>query len=400
MNFIADRMKRIKSSATVAITARAQEMRTQGIDVISLSAGEPDLDTPEHIKQAAFEAISNGKIRYTAVDGIPELKSAISKKFKHENNLDYASDEITVASGGKQIIFNALLATLNQNDEVIIPTPYWVSYPDMVNLCGGRAKIVKTTRENSFKITPAQLEESISTQTKWLILNSPSNPTGVLYDRNELAKLGEVILKYPNLWVLSDDIYEHLNFSTQPFSTIAEVVPSLKNRCLTMNGLSKSHAMTGWRIGYAGGPKLLIGEMRKIMSQSTSCPSAIGQYGAIAALEGDQEFLKINSQIFEKRRNLVMGELKKIPDIQLTKPNGAFYIYVAIDDFVGKRHQSGLQISSDEEFAMALLEKAKVAVVFGAAFGLSPAFRISYAASDDTLIEACRRIQQFCSELS
>lgn len=397
--FISDRLDLVKPSATVAISTLAMEMKTAGHDVIGLGAGEPDMDTPQNIQEAAITSIRSGKIRYTAVDGIPELKDAIRRKFSRENGLEYSRSEISVASGGKHIIFNALMATLSEGDEVIIPAPYWVSYPDMVLMCGGIPKIVNCGLDNGFKLTPKKLEATITAKTKWIILNSPSNPTGAAYTPIEMKELTDVLLKHPHVWVFTDDIYEHLVFGDFEFCTPAQIEPKLKDRTLTMNGVSKSYAMTGYRIGYAGGPKLLIDAMRKVMSQSTSCANAVGQHASIEALDGSQDFIDKNKAIFERRRDLVVSALNHIDGIECPTPQGAFYVYPSIKGLIGKTSQNGKLIKNDEDFATALLEEAGVAVVFGAAFGMSPHFRVSYATSDDVLEEACTRIAKFCDGL-
>ncbi len=399
VDLISERLKLVKPSATVAISTLAMEMKAAGKDVIGLGAGEPDMDTPQNIQDAAIVAMRDGKVRYTAVDGIPELKDAIISKFKRENDLDYARSEILVASGGKHIIFNALMATLNEGDEVIIPAPYWVSYPDMVLICGGVPKIVECGIDAGFKLTAKALEAAITPKTKWIILNSPSNPTGAAYSVSEMKALTDVLLKYPHVWIFADDIYEHLVFGDFEFCTPAQIEPRLKDRTLTMNGVSKSYAMTGYRIGYAGGPKTLIDAMRKVMSQSTSCASAVGQYASVEALNGPQDFLKDNKVIFERRRNLVVSALDSINGIVCPTPQGAFYVYPSIVGLIGKTSPKGKIIANDEDFATALLEEAGVAVVFGAAFGMSPHFRVSYATSDEILKEACARIEKFCDGL-
>ena len=397
--FISDRLDLVKPSATVAISTLAMEMKAAGHDVIGLGAGEPDMDTPQNIQEAAITSIRDGKIRYTAVDGIPELKDAIRRKFSRENGLEYSRSEISVASGGKHIIFNALMATLSEGDEVIIPAPYWVSYPDMVLMCGGIPKIVNCGLDNGFKLTPKKLEAAITPKTKWIILNSPSNPTGAAYNASELKALTDVLLKHPHVWVFTDDIYEHLVFGDFEFCTPAQIELKLKDRTLTMNGVSKSYAMTGYRIGYAGGPKLLIDAMRKVMSQSTSCANAVGQHASIEALDGSQDFIDKNKAIFKRRRDLVVSALNDIDGIECPTPQGAFYVYPSIKGLIGKTSPNGKLIKNDEDFATALLEEAGVAVVFGAAFGMSPHFRVSYATSDDVLEEACTRISKFCDGL-
>tara|TARA_A200000113_G_scaffold63691_1_gene54768 strand:- start:1008 stop:2159 length:1152 start_codon:yes stop_codon:yes gene_type:complete len=381
------------------MSALANRLKSEGKDIISLSAGEPDFGTPKHIQEAAIEAIKAGKTKYTDPDGMPELKDAISQKFLEENNLKYEPSQISVGTGGKQILYNALMATLNANDEVIIPAPYWVSYPDMVKLAGGIPKIVKTVSENNYKLQPNDLKAAISDKTKWLIFNSPSNPTGAAYSADELKMLTDVLLEFPKVNILSDDIYEHLTFDDFNFVTPVEVEPKLYDRTVTCNGVSKGYAMTGWRIGYAGGPKQIISAMRKIQSQSTSNPCTISQWAALAALTGPKDFIHENKYIFEERRNLVVKQLSAIDGISCPIPNGAFYVYPDISKFIGKKTRSGNVISNDEQFALSLLKEKNVAVVFGAAFGLSPNFRISFATSIDKLQTACDRISSFCNSL-
>lgn len=400
MAFLSDRLARVKPSPTVAVTTLAQEMKAAGRDVIGLGAGEPDFDTPDHIKDAGARAIAKGCTKYTAPDGMPELKDAIRAKFLRDNDLSYAQDQITVGTGGKQVLFNALLATLNPGDEVVIPAPYWVSYPDMVRLCGGEAVIAPTTMADGFKLSPQTLEAAITPATKWFIFNSPSNPTGAGYSRDELKALTDVLMRHPHVWVLSDDIYEHLTYDGFTFTTPAQVEPGLYDRTLTLNGVSKTYAMTGWRIGYAGGPAPLIAAMRKIQSQSTTNPSTISQWAAVEALNGSQEFLAGNRAIFTRRRDMVVAALNEVPGIECPVPQGAFYVYPSIAGCIGRTSAAGTLIDSDETFARALLEETGVAVVFGAAFGLSPCFRVSYATSDDVLTEACARIRRFCTQLN
>ena len=392
-------LSKINASATITMSALANRLKSEGKDIISLSAGEPDFGTPKHIQEAAIEAIKAGKTKYTDPDGMPELKDAISQKFLEENNLKYEPSQISVGTGGKQILYNALMATLNANDEVIIPAPYWVSYPDMVKLAGGIPKIVKTVSENNYKLQPNDLKAAISDKTKWLIFNSPSNPTGAAYSADELKMLTDVLLEFPKVNILSDDIYEHLTFDDFNFVTPVEVEPKLYDRTVTCNGVSKGYAMTGWRIGYAGGPKQIISAMRKIQSQSTSNPCTISQWAALAALTGPKDFIHENKYIFEERRNLVVKQLSAIDGISCPIPNGAFYVYPDISKFIGKKTRSGNVISNDEQFALSLLEEKNVAVVFGAAFGLSPNFRISFATSIDKLQTACDRISSFCNSL-
>ncbi len=400
MSFLSETLSRVKPSPTIAVTTLAAELKAAGKDVIGLGAGEPDFDTPDHIKAAGVAAIKAGKTKYTAPDGIPELKAAICAKFERENGLSYTPQQVSVGTGGKQILYNALMATLNPGDEVVIPAPYWVSYPDMVLLAGGTPVIAAATLENSFKLTPEQLEAAITPKTKWLIFNSPSNPTGAGYSRAELKALTEVLLRHPHVWVMTDDMYEHLAYDGFEFCTPAQVEPALYARTLTCNGVSKAYAMTGWRIGYAAGPVELIAAMRKIQSQSTSNPCSISQWAAVEALNGPQEFLAANNAVFQRRRDLVVSMLSAIDGITCPVPEGAFYVYPSIAGLIGTTTPSGTVIDSDETFSRALLEDTGVAVVFGAAFGLSPNFRVSYATSDDALKAACERIQAFCAKLT
>ena len=399
MPFLSDTLARVKPSATIAVTSKARELQAAGRDVIGLGAGEPDFDTPQNIKDAAKQAIDAGKTKYTAVDGLPELKHAICAKFERENGLRYTPAQITVGTGGKQILYNALMATLNPGDEVIIPAPYWVSYPDMVLLAGGTPVPVAAGIETAFKLTPAALEAAITPKTKWFIFNSPSTPTGAGYTRDELTALTDVLMRHPHVWVMSDDMYEHLVFDDFEFCSPAQVEPGLYERTLTCNGVSKAYAMTGWRIGYAGGPVELIKAMGTIQSQSTSNPSSISQYAALEALNGPQDFLAENRETFQRRRDLVVSMLNAAEGINCPKPEGAFYVYPDISGCIGKTSAGGVLIDSDEAFATALLEENGVAGVFGAAFGLSPNFRVSYATSDEALREACSRIQAFCAGL-
>jgi aspartate aminotransferase len=400
MAFLSDTLARVKPSATIAVTNKARELAAAGRDVIGLGAGEPDFDTPDHIKAAAKRAIDAGKTKYTAVDGIPELKAAVCAKFARENGLSYTPAQVTVGTGGKQTLHNALMATLNPGDEVIIPAPYWVSYPDMVLLAGGTPVPVVCGLATSFKLTPAQLEAAITPKTKWFIFNSPSNPTGAAYTRAEVKALTDVLMRHPHVWVMSDDMYEHLVFDGFAFTTPAQVEPALYDRTLTCNGVSKAYAMTGWRIGYAAGPAHLIKAMGTVQSQSTSNPSSVAQYAALEALNGPQDFLGPFRAAFQRRRNLVVDALSAIPGIGCPRPEGAFYVYPDISGLIGKRTPDGVVIDSDETFATALLEDAGVAVVFGAAFGVSPNFRISYATSDAVLETACARIEAFCRSLT
>ena len=392
-------LKRVKPSPTIAMTTLAQELKAQGRDIISLSAGEPDFDTPEHIKRAAAAAIAAGKTKYTAPDGMPELKQAICKKFSRENALEYSPSQISVGTGGKQTLFNAFMATLNAEDEVIIPAPYWVSYPDMVLLAGGTPVVVATDVKDNYKLTAKALRAAITENTKWFIFNSPSNPTGAGYTAPELKALTDVLLDFPDVMVMSDDMYEHLTYDGFKFVSPAQVEPRLYARTLTCNGVSKAYAMTGWRIGYAAGPEALIAAMRKVQSQTTSNPCSISQWAALEALEGPQAFLQDNQTLFKDRRDLVVAGLNAIEGITCPIPEGAFYVYPSIAGLIGKTTPSGKVIATDEDFAIALLEDTGVAAVFGAAFGLSPNFRISYATSESQLSEACARIAQFCDRL-
>jgi aspartate aminotransferase len=399
MPFLSDTLSRVKPSPTIAVTNKARELKDAGKDVIGLGAGEPDFDTPENIKAAAIAAINEGKTKYTAVDGIPELKKAICAKFKRDNGLDYTPDQVTVGTGGKQVLYNALMATLNPGDEVLIPAPYWVSYPDMVLLAGGEPTFVEGQLQTKFKITAEQLDAAITPRTKWFIFNSPSNPTGAGYSRAELKALTDVLKKHPHVWIMTDDMYEHLAYDDFEFCTPAQVEPELYDRTLTVNGVSKAYAMTGWRIGYAAGPKDLIKAMGKIQSQSTSNPSSISQWAAVEALNGSQDFIPENNKTFARRRDMVCEMLNAIEGVTCPVPEGAFYVYPSIAGLIGKTTSNGVKIENDEVFATALLEDTGVAVVFGAAFGLSPNFRISYATSDEALKEACTRIQDFCAGL-
>jgi aspartate aminotransferase len=392
-------LSRVKPSATLAADQKARELKAQGRDVIGLAAGEPDFDTPDNIKEAAIKAIRDGKTKYTNVDGIPELKEAICAKFQRENGLAYKPSQINVSPGGKPVIYNAMVATLNPGDEVIVPTPYWVSYWDIVLLAGGEPKAVMTSDESGFKVRPEQLEAAITPKTRWLFLNSPSNPSGAAYTRAELRALADVLLRHPHVWILTDDMYEHLVFDDFAFSTIAQVEPALFDRTLTMNGVSKAYAMTGWRIGYAGGPEPLINLMRKVMSQSTSNPASISQWAAVEALNGPQDFIKPNQKLFQERRDLVVSMLNQATGIHCPTPEGAFYVYPSCEGLIGKTAPSGRTIGSDEDFANELLESEGVAVVHGAAFGLSPFFRISYATANPVLEDACGRIQRFCANV-
>ncbi len=400
MGFLSDSLARVKPSPTITIQTKAMELKAAGRDVIALSAGEPDFDTPANIKEAAKKAIDAGKTKYTAPDGIPELKQAIAEKFKRENGLDYKTGQVSVGTGGKQVLYNALIATLNPGDEVIIPAPYWVSYPDMVLLGGGEPVIVETRLETKFKVTPEDLEAAITPRTKWFIFNSPSNPSGAGYSRDELKALTDVLMRHEHVWVMTDDMYEHITYPPFEFCTPAEVEPRLYGRTLTVNGVSKAYAMTGWRIGYAGGPEELIGAMRKVQSQSTSNPCTISQWAAVEALTGDQNYIADSCRAFQTRRDLVVSMLNQAPGVECPTPEGAFYVYPSIKGCIGKRTADDTVIEDDETFCTALLEAEGVAAVFGAAFGLSPNFRVSYATSEAELEDACARIQRFCAGLS
>jgi aspartate aminotransferase len=399
MGFLADSLARIKPSATVAVTDKARELKAAGMDVIGLGAGEPDFDTPDNIKEAAIRAIREGKTKYTAIDGIPELKQAIAAKFRRENGIDYEPHEISVGTGGKQVLFNALMATLNPGDEVIIPAPYWVSYPEIVALAGATPVIVPTTMEGGFRLSPEALEGAITPRTKWVILNSPSNPTGCGYSWDDIKGLTEVLMRHRHVWVLTDDMYEHIAYDGFEFATPVQVEPRLKERALTLNGVSKAYAMTGWRIGFGGGPAMLIKAMAKLQSQSTTNPSSISQWAAVEALNGPQDFIPRNAAIFRERRDLVVSMLNQAKGIHCPRPEGAFYVFPSCEGTLGKTSAGGRRIDTDEDFVTALLEEEGVAVVHGSAFGLSPFFRISYATGLTTLEEACRRIQRFCAGL-
>jgi len=400
MELLSRTLDRVKPSPTIAVTTKAQELKAAGRDVIGLGAGEPDFDTPQNIKDAAVAAIAAGKTKYTAPDGIIELKQAVCAKMKRDNGLEYKPSQVSVSGGGKQVLYNALMATMNPGEEVIIPAPYWVSYPDMVLLAGGTPVIVECQIEQAFKMSPEQLEAAITPNTKWLIFNSPSNPTGAGYSWDELKALTDVLLRHPHVMIMSDDMYEHLAYDDFKFCTPAEVEPALYDRTLTVNGVSKAYAMTGWRIGYAAGPEKLIGAMRKIQSQSTSNPCSISQWAAVEALNGTQDFIAPNNEMFVRRRNLVVAALSAIEGITCPVPEGAFYVYPSIAGLIGKTSAAGTLIENDEVFATALLEETGVAVVFGAAFGVSPNFRVSYATSDENLTEACKRITDFCAGLT
>ena len=392
-------IKRIQPSATMAVTQKARELKAAGKDIIGLGAGEPDFDTPENIKKAAIQAINDGDTKYTPVDGTPELKKAIKAKFKRENNLDYELDEISVGTGGKQIIFNAFAVSLNESDEVIIPAPYWVTYPDVVNYFNGKPIFVQCGEESGFKITPQQLENTINQSTKWFILNSPSNPTGSCYTKNELLELANVLKKYPHVNIMTDDLYEHLIYDDNEFHTFASIAPELKERILTLNGVSKAYAMTGWRIGYAGGNASLIKAMGKLQSQSTSNPTSISQAAAVEALNGDNSFIAERAKVFKGRRDFLINEFTSMNGITCRVPEGAFYVFPSCKGVIGKVDESNNKITNDEEFTTSLLEHAGVAVVQGSAFGLEGYFRISYATSDENLKNACVRMRDFLNKL-
>jgi len=399
MPFLANSLARVQPSATMAISDQARNMKAAGQDVIGLSAGEPDFDTPDNIKQAAIEAIEAGDTKYTDVIGTPALRTAIAAKFKRDNGLDYGIDQIIVCSGGKQALYSALIATLNPGDEVVIPAPFWVSYPDMVYLAGGTPVIVDVTAETSFRMTADDLEGAITSKTKWLIFNSPSNPSGAAYSRDELQALTNVLMRHPHVWVMADDMYEHLVYDNFIFVTPAQVEPGLYDRTLTVNGVSKAYCMTGWRIGYAAGPAELIKAISKVQSQSTSNPSSISQAAAVEALNGPQDFIAAHNEVFKERRDLVVGMLNQARGIDCLTPEGAFYVYPSCAGCIGKSTPAGKKVETDLDFITELLATEGVAVVHGAAFGLSPHFRISYATSTEALEDACRRIQRFCGSL-
>ena len=400
MSFLSETLARVKPSPTIAVSTLAAELKAAGKDVIGLGAGEPDFNTPQNICDAAKAAIDAGKTKYTAPDGIPELKQAICDKLLRDNGLSYTPKQVSVGTGGKQILYNALMATLNPGDEVVIPAPYWVSYPDMVLLAGGEPVIATARAENAYKLTAEELEAAITPKTKWFIFNSPSNPTGAGYNAEELKALTDVLMRHPHVWVMTDDMYEHLVYDGFKFVTPAQVEPGLYERTLTCNGVSKAYAMTGWRIGYAAGPESLIGAMRKIQSQSTSNPCSISQWAAVEALNGTQDYIETNNAVFKRRRDMVVEMLNAAEGITCPTPEGAFYVYPSIAGCMGKTTPGGKVIETDEDFATALLEEKGVAVVFGGAFGLSPNFRVSYATSDENLEKACTRIQGFCAALS
>jgi len=399
MSIIAERLKRIKPSMTVGINVKANALRSEGKDVLVLAAGEPDFDTPSNIRKAAFEAMEKGQTRYVPGKGTPALQKAIQNKFLKDNNLDYQLDEIIVGVGGKHIIYNAMMATINPGDEVIIPAPFWVSYPDIVLLAEGKPLIVQCPEEQNFKITPNQLQDSITSQTKWLMLNSPSNPTGSMYSKQELKELAKVLLKHPQVYIMSDDIYEKIIYDNLEFSTLASVEPKLKERCLTLNGVSKAYCMTGWRLGYCGASKEIIAAMNKIQSQSTTSTSSISMAAAVEALNGSQEFINVHNEAFVRRRDLVVNLLNQIDGIKCLVPDGAFYVYPSCGDIIGKETPNGKKITNDEDFMNYLLESEGIAGVHGAAFGLSPYFRLSYATSDEILKEACSRVKRACENL-
>src|ERR1700723_654443 len=398
-DFLSQSLNRIQPSPTIAVTQKARDLKAAGRDVIGLGAGEPDFDTPDNIKEAAIAAIRRGETKYTNIEGIPELRAAIAGKFKRENHIDYTPAQCFAGPGGKSVIYNAMMATLNPGDEVIVPAPYWVSYPDIVLLAGATPVIVKTTLEDGFRMTPEALAQAITPKTKWLIFNQPSNPTGACYTRAQLKALTDVLMKHPNVWVLTDDMYEHLVYGGFKFTTVLEIEPGLYDRTLTMNGVSKAYAMTGWRIGYCAGPEDLIKAMAKLQSQSATNATSISQWAAVEALNGPQDFIPKFQKIFEERRDLVVSMLNQATGIECPKPEGAFYVYPTIRKLIGKKTEKGKVIASDEDFAGELLEAEGVAVVHGAAFGLSPFFRISYATSNKALEEACKRIQRFTASL-
>ena len=399
MAFLAEALSRVQPSATIAVSQKARDLKALGRNVISLGAGEPDFDTPDNIKQAAIDAIHRGETKYTPVAGVPELKQAIAAKFKRENGLDYEPSQVIAGTGGKQILFNALMATLNHGDEVVIPAPYWVSYPEMVAICGGESVFVPTTLETEFKMTPDALDAAITERTKWVIFNSPSNPSGAAYSRGELKALTDVLLRHPHVRVLTDDMYEHLVYGDFEFTTPAQVEPELHDRTLTMNGVSKAYSMTGWRLGYAAGPKELIKAMDLIQGQQTSGPCSITQWAAVEALNGPQDFIAERRAAFEERRDMVVSMLNQASGLSCPRPDGAFYVFPSCAGCIGKETQDGVEITDDEAFVTQLLEKEGVAVVHGSAFGLGPNFRLSYAASNEDLRDSCERIQRFCASL-
>ena len=393
-------LKRVKPPATLVMSTRARALKREGRDVIGLSAGEPDFDTPDNVKEAAIRAIRDGHTKYTDVDGLPELKEAVAEKFRRENGLDYASNEINVSPGGKAVLFNALIATLSPGDEVVVPTPYWVSYPEIVRMAGAEAVFAPTFKDDGFKLKPEALEAAITPRTKWVILNSPNNPSGAAYTRADLRALADVLARHPHVWVLTDDIYEHLTYDGFEFTTMAQAAPELRDRTLTMNGVSKAYAMTGWRIGFAGGPAPLIKAMAKVEGVSTSCASAPAQYASIEALTGPQDFIAERARAFQERRDLVVSMLNQARGLTCPTPEGAFYVYPCIDQLIGKKTPGGKVIETDEIFVAELLETENLAAVHGEAFGLSPHFRVSYAVGTEVLEEACTRIQRFCASLT
>ena len=399
MGFFAEAIGRIQPSQTMSISAKARALKAEGRDILVMSQGEPDLDTPDNIKEAAIAAIRRGETKYTDFDGMPELKKAVAAKFKRENGLDYKTSQITISTGGKQVLFNALCATLNPGDEVVIPTPFWVSYADIVLFAGGKPVLVESTAEQGFRLQPEALDRAITPKTKWLMLNSPSNPSGAAYSFAQLKAITDVLLKHPHVWFLTDDMYEHLLFDGLEFFTPAQVEPRLYDRTLTVNGVSKAYSMTGWRIGYAGGPEPLIKAMGKLQSQSTSNPNSIAQWAALEALNGPQDFVHSSKKIFQQRRDLVVSMLNQAKGLSCPMPDGAFYVYPSVKGTLGKTTKKGVQIKTDEDFVVQLLDEEGVAVVHGAAFGLSPFFRLSYATSNAEIEDACRRIQRFCGNL-
>lgn len=399
MGFFADSLNRIQPSATIAVSTKARQLKAEGRDIIPLSAGEPDFDTPINIKEAAIRAMREGKTKYTDVDGIPELKAAIVAKFKRENGLEYKTSQVSVGTGGKQVLYNALLATLNPGDEAVIPAPCWVSYADIVLLGGGKPVFAPCRIEDGYKLKPETLEAAITPRTKWLIFNAPCNPTGAAYSKDEVKALTDVLMQHPHVWVLTDDMYEHLLYDGHTFWTPAQVEPGLYERTLTLNGLSKAYCMTGWRLGYGAGPEPLIKAMCKLQSQSTSNPSSITQWAAVEALTGPQDFIEQHNKVFAQRRDLVVSMLNQARGLKCPKPEGAFYVYPSCEELIGKTTAKGVKINNDEDFVTALLDEEGVACVHGAAFAMSPFFRISYATSTDVLEEACKRIQRFCGNL-
>ncbi|MGE8943783.1 pyridoxal phosphate-dependent aminotransferase [Leptospira interrogans] len=399
MGFIADSLNRIQPSATIAVSTKARQLKAEGRDIISLSAGEPDFETPDNIKEAAIRAMREGKTRYTDVDGIPELKAAVVAKFKRDNELTYKPSQVSVGTGGKQVLYNALLSTLNPGDEVLIPAPCWVSYADIVLLGGGKPIFIPCKIEDNYKLQPAALAAAITPKTKWFLFNAPSNPTGAAYTKEEIKALTDVLVKHENVWVLTDDMYEHLLYDGLKFWTIAQVEPRLYDRTLTLNGLSKAYCMTGWRLGYAAGPEVLIKAMCKLQSQSTSNPSSIVQWAGVEALNGPQDFIEKHNQVFMQRRDLVVSMLNQARGLKCPKPEGAFYVFPSLAELIGKTSTKGVKINTDEDFVTALLDEEGVACVHGAAFAMSPCFRISYATATETLEDACTRIQRFCASL-